>query len=119
VFKRNTLKCIAQIICVLFSFFIYLLLLFFLHLFLFKDVEDDITKLVNSKAKRSSRRRLPMVWNLKAPVLKKYQTDDVDLMISLENNARYRGGINGNDMGLGKTGNFVAIYFFCFNIIST
>ena len=43
-------------------------------------------------------------WNKKASHLLKYQEDDVSFMVGVEKRSIFRGGINANEMGLGKTG---------------
>lgn len=59
-----------------------------------------------------------MTWNPDAHELKPYQKEDVEIMKKLEIDKRFRGGINANGMGLGKTGIFhiffVAVFFFVF-----
>lgn len=57
-----------------------------------------------------------MIWRKDAPDLKKYQELDVQVMKILEGKKEFRGGINANDMGLGKTCN-IFFFFFCYAFI--
>lgn len=50
----------------------------------------------------SARRTLH--WKSDVPTLYDYQTKDVNLMLGLEKSRSWCGGINANEMGLGKTG---------------
>lgn len=48
--------------------------------------------------------RVVQSWNLSKPLLYNYQVADVKMMLHLEHSKNFLGGINANDMGLGKTG---------------
>lgn len=51
--------------------------------------------------------------------LKKFQREDIEKMVRYECLKRFRGGINANEMGLGKTGKtcFIIILSFCEDLV--
>ena len=55
----------------------------------------------------STRRTLHWKSEDVVPSLYDYQTKDVNLMLGLEKSNFWCGGINANEMGLGKTGKFL------------